>query len=245
MAQSRKPVYAKPKIKEKFISSEKPQIKKPRNTENLPEVIMYTDGACTNNPGPGGYGVVLLYKGKKKELSGGFRRTTNNRMEITACIKGLEALKEPCAVTLFSDSRYVVDAMEKGWAKRWKANGWKRNKTEKALNSDLWERMLSLGEKHDVAFNWVRGHAGDKYNERCDRMAVEAAAKPNLPPDVPYERGGKEDENLLASDGPRHDHSRAMACPKCGAPMVLRKSKHGKFYGCSRFPECKGVNSIR
>ncbi len=229
---------------------EKPGIKKPLNAENLPEVVMYTDGACTNNPGPGGYGVVLLHGGRKKELSGGFRRTTNNRMEITACVEGLQVLKKPCAVALFCDSRYVVDALEKGWAKRWKAKGWKRNNTDKALNPDLWERMLSLCEKHDVAFNWVKGHAGDEYNERCDRLAVEAASKPNLPPDEPYERYEREIQTG-ASNGESHsdesppDSSLAADCPECGARMVLRKGKFGKFYGCSRFPECRGVCSIK
>jgi ribonuclease HI len=215
----------------------------------LPEVAIYTDGACTNNPGPGGYGVVLLRDGVEKELAGGFRRTTNNRMEITACVEGLQALKKPCAVTLFSDSRYVVDTMEKGWAKRWKANGWKRNNTDKALNSDLWERMLSLCEKHAVAFNWVKGHAGNEYNERCDRLAVEAASKPNLPPDEPYERCEREVETGSKDDSGSGEsssgNSRAADCPECGAPMVLRKGKFGKFYGCSRFPECKGVCSAK
>ena len=198
-AKSREDGNKNPRKKMKSISRETPEVKKPRNTKNLPEVVMYTDGACTNNPGPGGYGVVLLHNGRKKEISGGFRLTTNNRMEITACVKGLEALKMPCAVTLFSDSRYVVDAMEKGWAKRWKANGWQRNKTEKALNPDLWERMLLLCEKHAVAFNWVRGHSGDEHNERCDRLAVEAAAQPDLPPDEPYEQGAYKDENHSAA----------------------------------------------
>ncbi len=150
-------------------------------------VTVHTDGACLGNPGPGGYGAVLEYEGTRKELSGGFRLTTNNRMELLAVITALEALKEPCRVTVYSDSQYVVDAVEKGWARRWKANGWKRNKKEAAINPDLWGRLLQLTEKHAVTFRWVRGHAGNVENERCDRLAVEAANGSDLPPDDVYE----------------------------------------------------------
>lgn len=143
------------------------------------EVILYTDGACSGNPGPGGYGAVLLFTDSKgdthrKEFSKGYEETTNNRMEIMGVIKGLEALKEPCKVTLYSDSRYVVDAIEKGWAARWRANNWMRNKSDKALNPDLWERLLALLEKHDVTCHWVKGHANNPENERCDQLAREA-----------------------------------------------------------------------
>lgn len=150
-------------------------------------VTIHTDGACLGNPGPGGYGAVLDYQGTRKELSGGFRLTTNNRMELLAVITALEALKEPCRVTVYSDSQYVVDAVEKGWARRWKANGWKRNRKEAAINPDLWDRLLQLTEKHAVTFRWVRGHAGNVENERCDRLAVEAANRSDLPPDDVYE----------------------------------------------------------
>ncbi len=152
----------------------------------LDPVEIHTDGACLGNPGPGGYGVVLRYGANRKELSGGFRLTTNNRMELLAVIKALEALPQPCRVTLHSDSRYVVDAMTKGWAQRWRANGWQRNKREKAVNPDLWEALLDLCAKHEVQFRWVRGHAGDKENECCDRLAVEAARQPGLPDDPGY-----------------------------------------------------------
>ena len=151
-------------------------------------VTIYTDGACIGNPGPGGYGAVLIHGGARKELSGGFRLTTNNRMEMLAAIVGLAALKEPCEVTLYSDSRYVVDAMEKGWAERWRANGWRRNKKEYAVNPDLWERLLDLTGKHNVAFKWVRGHAGNRENERADRLAAEAAKGARLAVDEVYER---------------------------------------------------------
>ena len=152
-------------------------------------VIVHTDGACTGNPGPGGYGAVLAHGDNRRELSGGYRRTTNNRMELMGPIKSLEALKESCRVTLYSDSRYVVDAVEKGWAKRWQANGWMRNKKEPAINPDLWKQLLALCEQHDVEFRWVRGHAGNPENERCDQLAVQAAQQSNLPIDKGY--GGR------------------------------------------------------
>ena len=151
------------------------------------QVSIYTDGACLGNPGPGGYGIVLLYGDHRRELAGGFRRTTNNRMEILAAIVGLEALKESCTVTLYSDSQYLVNAVELGWAKRWQANGWRRNKKAKALNPDLWDRLLQLCDRHDVEFRWVRGHAGNPANERCDRLATQAAQRPDLPVDMAYE----------------------------------------------------------
>ncbi len=150
------------------------------------KVTLFTDGACLGNPGPGGYGVVLLYGEHRKELSGGYRLTTNNRMEILAAIKGLEALKVSCAVTLYSDSQYLVNAINKGWAKRWRANGWKRNSREKALNPDLWERLLNLCSLHEVTFVWVRGHANNTENERCDVLSKEAAGRTNLEADRGY-----------------------------------------------------------
>ena len=154
-------------------------------------VTIYTDGACIGNPGPGGYGAVLLSGEHRKELSGGFANTTNNRMEILAAVVGLESLKKPSAVTIYSDSRYLVDAIEKGWALKWQANGWMRNKKERAVNPDLWERLLDLTKQHDVAFRWVRGHAGNKENERCDKLAVAAAKGRNLPADSGYKSNPK------------------------------------------------------
>jgi ribonuclease HI len=152
------------------------------------KVTIYTDGACLGNPGPGGYGVVLLYNGRRKEISGGFRLTTNNRMEMMGAIVGLRALKERCSVTLYSDSEYVVNSISKGWAARWRANGWKRNKKDKAVNADLWEQLLDLIDKHEVKMVWVRGHSGVKENERCDELSVAAAQPKNLPIDEGYER---------------------------------------------------------
>ena len=162
-------------IAEAFV---KKQIKK--------EVIIYTDGACSGNPGAGGYGAVLLYGDKRKELSQGYRMTTNNRMEVLAVIKALEILKGQCSVTLYSDSKYVVDAIEKGWVKKWKANGWKRNQKEMASNIDLWERLLELLEKHHVVFHWVKGHADNIENERCDFLARKAIEYGTLLEDEKY-----------------------------------------------------------
>ena len=150
------------------------------------KVTIYTDGGCIGNPGPGGYGVVLLFNGHRKELSGGFRLTTNNRMELMAAIVALESLKRRCQVKLYSDSKYVVDAMKLGWAERWRENNWKRNKKEKAINPDLWDRLLDLCEKHDVEFSWVKAHAGNRENERCDQLAKQSAYKKDLPEDENY-----------------------------------------------------------
>lgn len=146
-------------------------------SDNIKHVQIYTDGACSGNPGPGGYGVILRYNDKCKELSGGESHTTNNRMELTAVIEGLSALKEPCDVILYSDSKYIIDAVEKGWARKWKQNGWMRNQKEPALNPDLWDMLLTLLQKHKVKFSWVKGHAGHPENERCDTLAVEQSMK--------------------------------------------------------------------
>lgn len=153
----------------------------------LKQITIYTDGACIGNPGPGGYGVVMLYDDHREEMSEGFRETTNNRMELLAVIKALEALSERYRVTVYSDSKYVVDAMSKGWAHRWRSNGWRRNKKEMALNPDLWERLLARSEQHEVEFRWVRGHNGDPGNERCDYLATSAARNGNLLVDHIYE----------------------------------------------------------
>lgn len=138
----------------------------------MKHVEIYTDGACRSNPGRGGWGAVLVYHGKEKELSGGEPMTTNNRMELTAAIEALSALKEPCRVTLTSDSKYLVDAITKGWAESWRARGWKKADKSPALNPDLWEKLLVLLEKHTVEFVWVKGHDGHPYNERCDKLAT-------------------------------------------------------------------------
>ena len=135
-------------------------------------VTLHTDGACSGNPGPGGWGAILVYNEVEKELSGGEENTTNNRMELTAVIRGLQALKESCTVELYSDSKYVIDALEKGWAVSWQKNGWKKADKKPALNPDLWQILLELVENHEMRYHWVKGHAENPRNNRCDAMAV-------------------------------------------------------------------------
>ena len=140
-------------------------------------VTLYTDGACSGNPGPGGWGAILEYNGAEKELSGSEENTTNNRMELTAVIEGLRLLKEPCTVELWSDSRYVIDALDKGWARSWQKRGWVKSDKKPALNPDLWEQLLSLCDIHAVRCHWVRGHAENPFNNRCDELAVAESRK--------------------------------------------------------------------
>ncbi len=143
----------------------------------MKKVSIYTDGACKGNPGPGGYGTILVYNGREKELTSGFIETTNNRMELTAAIVGLEALRESCQVVLYSDSKYLVDSITKGWVYGWKKKGWKKSDGSSALNVDLWQKLLPLLEAHSVEFVWVKGHDGHIFNERCDALAVSSAEK--------------------------------------------------------------------
>ena len=144
---------------------------------DLPRVELFTDGACSGNPGPGGYGTILRYGTVEKELSGGEPETTNNRMELTAVIVGLQALKKPCHVVIWSDSQYFVNGITKGWAESWKANGWRKKDKKPALNADLWDTLLLELERHEYEIHWVKGHAGHPENERCDKLAVEAYQK--------------------------------------------------------------------
>lgn len=173
-----------------------PVISDPQANERPPDyqpdlaagkVVVFTDGASTGNPGPGGYGAVLLFGKTRRELSGGFRCTTNNRMELLAVIAALRELKRGAEVVLYSDSTYVVNAVEKGWARRWRARGWMRDDTHHAENADLWALLLDLLDQHAVAFRWVRGHADHPENERCDRLAVQASRRANLPPDSGFQ----------------------------------------------------------
>ncbi len=143
----------------------------------MKQVTIYTDGACSGNPGPGGWGAILKYKEIERELSGGEAATTNNRMELTAVIRALEALREPCAVDLWSDSKYVIDALEKGWARSWRARGWVKSDKKPALNPDLWGALLELTERHEMRYHWVKGHAENHYNNRCDALAVQEREK--------------------------------------------------------------------
>lgn len=183
-----------------------------------PCIEIYTDGGCEPNPGPGAYAAVLLHPKKRLEISGGFRKTTNNRMEILAAIAGLEKLHQPCRVTVYSDSQYLVNAITEGWAKRWKTNGWWLSKTERAKNIDLWDRLLALCDKHTVEFKWLKGHAGNQENERCDQLAAVALQQPDLPVDVGY-------ENRSESDGVRPDPQEGDPCRKCSAPLVKRAGR--------------------
>ena len=156
----------------------------------MKNVVIYADGACLGNPGPGGFGLVLIYGATQREWAKGFRLTTNNRMEILGCLTGLQMLKEPCQVTIYSDSRYVVDTMTKSWAVNWRRNSWQRKEAGRwkpAVNSDLWAPMLEMCEMHRVVFNWVRGHAGNAGNERCDELARTAAMSSQLAVDLGYE----------------------------------------------------------
>lgn len=143
----------------------------------MKHIQIFTDGACSGNPGPGGWGAILRYKAHEKELSGGEAETTNNRMELMALIAALEQLKEPCEIDLCSDSQYVINGLQKGWAKGWRTRGWKKADKSPALNSDLWARLLDLSEAHTIHYNWIKGHAGHPENERCDRLAVEQSKR--------------------------------------------------------------------
>ena len=138
----------------------------------MKQVTIYTDGACSGNPGPGGWGAILMYGAHKRELSGGEADTTNNRMELTAVIRALSLLKEPCIVELWSDSKYVIDGLSKGWAKGWKAKGWVKSDKKPALNPDLWEMLLGLVSQHEMHYHWVKGHEENEKNNRCDEQAV-------------------------------------------------------------------------
>ena len=153
------------------------------------KVTLYTDGACSGNPGAGGYGAILVHvdtNGVKheKEFSQGYKMTTNNQMELLAVIIGLEALKKPCSVKIVSDSKYVVDSIDKGWLDNWAAKGWKKSSNKPVPNSDLWKRLIKAKEPHDIELEWIKGHAGHEYNERCDRLAVNAYKQENLKTEI-------------------------------------------------------------
>ena len=184
----------------------------------IPPITIYTDGGCDPNPGAGGYGAVLMHPKKRAEISGGFRKTTNNRMEIFATIAGLERLKQPCKVTIYSDSKYVVDAMMEGWVAAWNKKSWWRTKTERPENVDLWQRLDGLCQMHQVEFRWVKGHAGVLENERCDQLAMAALRQAHLPVDDGY-------ENKPETEGVRPDMQEGEPCNKCSAPVIKRQGK--------------------
>ncbi|MEW6569072.1 MAG: ribonuclease HI [Chloroflexota bacterium] len=208
----------------------------------LKDVTIYTDGAAEPNPGPGGYGAVLLYGGRRRELSGMFRLTTNNRMEILAAVVALEALKEPCRVTLHSDSKYLVEAMSDGRVAQWEAKGWRRGKHEVVPNQDLWERLLAACERHEVAFEWVKGHAGNPENERCDELSMQFVGRQDLPLDEGYVERPK-------AVGVRVRITReGQPCRKCSTPVEKRvpraKRKPGQAYHYDYYLACPGCGTI-
>lgn len=192
-------------------------VKKELTSPALACVEIFTDGGCDPNPGAGGYGVVLVHPKKRAEASGGFRLTTNNRMEIFAVIAGLEMLKQPSKVTLYSDSQYVVESMSNGWVKSWKQKQWWRSKTERVPNRDLWERLLALCDTHQVEFRWVKGHAGHAENERCDQLAMAALRRPDLRADEGYENQPEESV--------RPDMQEGDPCRKCSTPVIKQTSQ--------------------
>jgi ribonuclease HI len=209
----------------------------------LKHVVIYTDGACDGNPGHGGYGVVLMYGGRRKELSGGFQRTTNNRMEVLAAIIGLKALKECCRVMLYSDSRYLVDAMEKGWVRRWQENDWRREKGRRAANVDLWERLVALCDQHEVEFVWVKGHSGDPENERCDTLSYRALEGDDLAVDEGFEwelAHGRPARGKITQEG--------QLCRNCSTPVVKkvpkRKLKPGQKHYYDYYLYCEGCETM-
>jgi len=199
------------------------------------EVVIYTDGACEPNPGAGGYGVVLLSENRRKEISGGFRLTTNNRMEIYAAIKGVELLKFPCKVTIYSDSQYLVSAMTEGWVEKWKSRSWWRTNKEQAVNADLWKILSAICETHEVNFIWVKGHNGNPENERCDKLSYAALCQKDLPPDELYENPPPEPEPIKMTQA-------GQPCRKCSTPVIKLRAKKSKFYLFC--PNCKATYKI-
>lgn len=210
----------------------------------MQHVEIYSDGGCDPNPGAGGYGVVLIHPKKRAEISGGFRLTTNNRMEIFAAIQGLELLKQPCSVTLYSDSQYLVKAITEGWAEAWKKKDWWRTNKERAVNVDLWTRLLTLCETHEVEFRWVRGHAGNAENERCDQLSMAALRGTDLPVDNGY-------ENKTEDTGGRPPLTEASQPGwKCATPVIRQEPRkrriHAGYYYeyYLRCPNCQATYTV-
>jgi len=224
------------------------------NCEEIPEIDLYSDGGAEPNPGRGGFGVILSYKGYKKEFCEGYLLTTNNRMELMGVISGLEKLKTKSIINVYTDSRYVVDGINNGWAKKWKANDWFRTKKEKALNHDLWEKLLFLIEnQQEVRFNWVKGHAGHLENERCDELANKALNGENLLNDIGY----KTEESLNSAHIRTNNHEYNMKtkvqnegdfCRKCGVKVVKKQTKKkaiktGQTYYYEYYLFCSGCKT--
>lgn len=215
----------------------------------LKKVVVYTDGAAEPNPGPGGYGVVLRYGKHSKELSAGFKRTTNNRMELLAAIVALEALTSRCSVKLHSDSKYLVDAITKGSVFKWRDNDWYRTRKDKAKNIDLWQRFLAALERHEVQLIWVKGHAGIPDNERCDQLSVEAARSPNLLDDTPYTQTADESAPRPTTTNRSIPKPKKPGdlCRRCETPLLKRtpkKRREHKLYYFEWYLYCNGCDTI-
>ena len=211
--------------------------------DQLKHVVIYTDGGAEPNPGPGGYGAVLIHGDHRRELSGMFGLTTNNRMEIMAAVAALEALKEPCQVTLHSDSKYLVEAMSEGRVGRWKAKGWRRGRQEAVPNADLWDRLLALCDRHQVTFSWVKGHAGDPDNERSDALSMQFVGRQDLPPDegyVPLPGRASASRQKITQPG--------QPCRKCSTPVVKRtphaRRKPGQAFHYEYYLVCPGCGTM-
>ena len=206
-------------------------------------VVIYTDGACEGNPGPGGIGVVLICGSTRTELSQGYRLTTNNRMEILAVIVGLEALEDSRKVTIYSDSKYVVDAMTQGWVENWRSSDWVRKGGKRVPNADLWKRLLAVGEQHEVKYRWVKGHAGDPNNERADSLSYAAIESADLSDDEGYLR-----QLELERLSPSKITEEGQPCRKCGTPVIKqvlkRKRKSGQAYYYEYYLQCPKCQTV-
>jgi len=235
-------------------------------------ITIYTDGASSGNPGPGGYAAVIVQGRQRREITGGFRQTTNNRMELYAAIAGLEAMQGSQAVRLVSDSQYLVESIKQGWVQVWQAKGWRKTKKERVPNADLWRRLLALLEQHQVEFEWVEGHAGDPFNERANRLAQRSLLAANLPADegyeqsdanggavqaglfdlptqeVPLSQGDNASELPMAIPSSRKVVRAGQACRKCGAAVEKRipsrKVKPGQRYYYEYYLQCPKCGTI-
>jgi len=202
-----------------------------REWTEVPDISLFSDGGAEPNPGIGGFGVILSYKGKEKEFFQGYKLTTNNRMELMGVIYGLEQLKTKSNVQVYTDSRYVVDGITKGWAKKWKQNNWKRRAHTKAINSDLWDRLLTLSSEHNCIFNWVRGHAGHIENERCDRLANQGIKSKDLLDDYGYEQTVENEESPAYVTESQYINTKIKIekvgdrCRKCDTQVIKRTTK--------------------
>jgi ribonuclease HI len=224
--------------------------------DDIPEISLYSDGGAEPNPGKGGFGVIMSYKGIKKEFSQGYEMTTNNRMELMGVIYGLERLKTKSIVNVFTDSRYVIDGIEKGWAERWRSKNWYRTKTDKAINADLWERLLILiSAQQKVTFNWVKGHAGHVENERCDELALGALSGDSLIIDTGYQPNNLtsdengEGQNIQSSFKNMKVTADGDPCRKCGINVVKKPTKKkeikpGQTYYYEYILVCPGCKTM-